>query len=54
LHQLLQAVDGEGELGVERLLDPERAVIVEDGDALGGGMKSGVPARGKISRGPPN
>src|SRR4051812_11924456 len=34
LCRLPQAIDGEGELGVERLLDPERAVIVEDSDAL--------------------
>jgi hypothetical protein len=32
----LHAVDGEEELEVGRLLGPEAAVVVEDGDALGG------------------
>ena len=32
--QALHLGDGEGELGVDRLLDPERAVIVEGGDAI--------------------
>ena len=32
---LLHLVDGEHELVVDRLLDPQRAVIVERGDALG-------------------
>src|SRR6185436_4117010 len=31
----LHAVDGESELGVDRLLDPQRAVIVDGGDAFG-------------------
>ena len=31
---LLHLVDGEDELVVQRLLDPQRAVIVESGDAL--------------------
>ena len=30
----LDAVEREGELGVHRMLDPQRAVIVEHGDAL--------------------
>ena len=33
--QRLDAVEREGELDVHRLLGPERAVVVEDGDALG-------------------
>ena len=32
----LDAVDGEQELEVQGLLGPQRAVVVEDGDALGG------------------
>ncbi len=32
--QLLDAIENEGELDVHRLLDPERAVIVEGCDAL--------------------
>ena len=31
----LDLIDCEGELGVERLLAPERTVVVEDSDALG-------------------
>ncbi len=31
---LLHLVDGEDELIVQRLLDPQRAIIVEGGDAL--------------------
>jgi hypothetical protein len=34
--QRADAVEDEQELGVGRLLHPERAVIVEDGDALRG------------------
>jgi len=34
--QRLDAVDDEQELEVERLLGPQRAVVVEDGDAFGG------------------
>ncbi|MCY1373847.1 hypothetical protein D9M69_611450 [compost metagenome] len=30
----LHAVEREGELGIHRMFDPQRAVIVEDGDAL--------------------
>ena len=33
--QGLHAVDNEGELHIHRLLGPQRAVVVEDGDALG-------------------
>ena len=32
--QRLDAVEDEGELDVHRLLDPQRAVVVEGGDAL--------------------
>ena len=32
--QRLHAVEGEGELRVDRLFEPERAVIVEGGDAV--------------------
>ena len=32
--QRLDAVEGEGELDVGRLLGPERPIVVEDGDAL--------------------
>ena len=39
--QLLHAVEREGELYVHRLLGPEGAVVVEDGDALGGGDEPG-------------
>ena len=35
------AVEGERELDVERLLRPERPVVVEDGEALAGGTWSG-------------
>ena len=34
--ELLDAVEGESELDVERLLRPERPVVVEDGEALRG------------------
>ena len=33
--QRLDAIEREGELEVDRLLGPQRAVVVEDGDALG-------------------
>ena len=39
----LDAVEREGDLEIERLLAPQRAVIVEDGDALAGGTKSAPP-----------
>ena len=39
--QRLHAVEREGELEVDRLLGPERAVVVEDGDALGGRHEAG-------------
>ena len=44
--QRLDAVEREGELEVHRLLGPERAVVVEDGDALGG--------RHEVRRRPPS
>ena len=39
----LDAVEDEGELDVHRLLGPERAVVVEHGDTIPGGTKSGLP-----------
>jgi len=39
----LDAVEGERELEIERLFAPQRAVIVEGGDALLGGTKSAPP-----------
>ena len=39
----LDAVEREGELDVHRLFAPQRAVVVEGGDALVGGTKSGPP-----------
>ena len=41
--QVLHAVKGEKELCLKRLLAPERAVVIERGDALGGGTNSGPP-----------
>ena len=40
----LHAVEREEQLEIHRLLGPERAVVVERGDALGTGTKSGEPA----------
>ena len=44
--QRLDAVDREGDLEVDRLLAPQRAVVVEGGDALGG--------RHEVRRRPPS
>ena len=44
--QRLDAVEREGELDVHRLLDPQRAVVVERGDALGLGHEVGRAFRG--------
>ena len=41
-------VEGEGELGVRRLLGPERAVVVEGSDALGGRDKLRSASAGHI------
>jgi hypothetical protein len=38
----LDPIDGEQELEVERLLGPQRSVVVEDGDALGLGHEVGA------------
>ena len=40
--QRLDAVEGERELDVDRLLAPQRAVVVEHGDALGDGHEVGA------------
>ena len=40
----LDLIEGEGELDVDGLLRPQRAVVVEDGDALGRGPRSRPPA----------
>ena len=48
--QRLDPVEGEGELGVHRLLGPQRAVIVEHGDALGFGHEVGRAFRRSLSR----
>ena len=42
--QRLDPVEGELGLDVQRLLAPERPVVVEDGNALGHGRKSGEPS----------
>jgi len=39
----LDSVERERELKIERLFGPERAVIVEGGNPLGTGTKSGAP-----------
>ena len=41
--QRLDAVEREGELEIHRLLAPQRAVVVEHGDALGGGHEIRSP-----------
>jgi len=41
--QCLDAIERERELEVHRLLGPERAVVVEDGDALGHWHEAGAP-----------
>ena len=40
----LHALERKDELEIHRLLGPERAVVVEGGDALGGGTKSDEPS----------
>jgi len=43
--QRLHAIEREGHLDVHRLLDPQRAIVIEGCDALAGATKSG-PAFG--------
>ena len=43
--QRLDAVEDEGELDIHRLLDPQRAVVVEGRDALGGRHEVGTALR---------
>jgi hypothetical protein len=45
----LHTIDGEGELKVDLLLGPQRAIVVEGGDALGNGHE--VAASGRTDAG---
>ena len=42
----LDAIDREGDLEIDRLLGPERAVVVEGGDALGRAQRNAGRRRG--------
>ena len=41
--QSLHPIDRKGQLGVDRFLDPKRAVVIKDGDPLLAGTSSALP-----------